>query len=137
MYIKPAERFILPCSSVGRVPPRAGLTSGSATCVEDRNVSFLSWEGAIFTIYILQSKASKRYYCGHTRDLEVRLRQHNDPEYRGSLTTKRFTGPWVSVWRESRLTRGEAMKLERQIKRRGIARFLDGAKSAESRRRRD
>ncbi|UCG63309.1 MAG: GIY-YIG nuclease family protein [Candidatus Zixiibacteriota bacterium] len=95
-------------------------------------------EGAVYTVYILKSATSERYYCGHTEDLEARLRQHNDPEYRGSLTTKRFAGPWILVWTESWLTRGDAMKRERQIEKRGIKRFLETiAKSVKSRYRRD
>jgi len=76
------------------------------------------------TVYILQSESSGRYYCGQTDDLDRRLRQHNDPKYRGSLTTKRFEGPWKVVWTDICTSRGEAMKLERRIKKRGIGRFL-------------
>jgi putative endonuclease len=74
--------------------------------------------------YILQSTTTSRYYCGHTADLDRRLRQHNDPDYHGSKTTKRFEGPWVSVWSQEAESRSEAMKLEKQIKKRGMQRFL-------------
>jgi len=75
--------------------------------------------------YILQSETTGRYYCGSTDDLERRVRQHNDPNYSGSMTTKRFEGPWRVVWYQEHATRSQAMALERQIKKRGIARYLD------------
>ena len=88
--------------------------------------------------YILQSESTDRYYCGSTSDVERRLRQHNDPEYRHSKTTKRFKGPWALVWSQEFKNRSEAMQRERQIKKHGITRFLkENAQSVESRRRRD
>jgi putative endonuclease len=52
------------------------------------------------------------------------LRQHNDPEYRLSKTTKNIQGPWELVWSQPTSTRSEAMQLEKGIKKRGISRFL-------------
>ena len=89
-----------------------------------------------FWVYILRSKSTRRYYCGHTSDLERRINQHNDPKYRLSKTTKVFEGPWEVVWRIECGDRGEAMKLEKSIKRRGIGRFLED-QLVESRQRRD
>jgi len=77
-----------------------------------------------FYVYILQSQNTKRYYCGQTNSLSDRLRQHNDPGYIGTRTTKIFSGPWEVVWEKERKSRGEAMKLERAIKKRGIKRYL-------------
>ena len=82
----------------------------------------------MFWVYILQSETTGRYYCGSTNDVSRRVRQHNDPEYRGSKTTKRFSGPWELVWSEEHATRSEAMKREKQVKKRGIKRFLEGFK---------
>jgi len=90
-----------------------------------------------YRVYILQSKTTGRYYCGHTDDLDRRLRQHNDPDYHGSKTTKRFEGPWVVVWSQEGESRGKAMVLERQIKKRGTQRFPQNMQSIESRHRRD
>ena len=70
----------------------------------------------VYTVYILQSESSGRYYCGQTNDLSRRLSQHNDPLYHGSKTTKRFAGPWVLVWNKNLSTRAEAIQLEHQIK---------------------
>ncbi|GMW01651.1 MAG: hypothetical protein AMXMBFR84_27880 [Candidatus Hydrogenedentota bacterium] len=75
-------------------------------------------------VYILQSQSTGRYYCGSTDDVERRVRQHNDSGYRGTKTTKRFEGPWTLVWTEQHPSRSVAMTREKQIKARGIARFL-------------
>ncbi|MCP4683723.1 MAG: GIY-YIG nuclease family protein [Desulfobacterales bacterium] len=84
--------------------------------------------------YILRSKSSGRYYCGHSSDVHRRIRQHNDPEYKLSKTTKRFDGPWELIWSKDCSTRGEAMKLEKSIKKRGIGRYLEVTQLVESRR---
>ncbi|MCB1043887.1 MAG: GIY-YIG nuclease family protein [Acidobacteria bacterium] len=81
---------------------------------------------AVFWVYILQSQTSGRFYCGQTDDLVRRLREHNDPHYQGSKTTKRFKGPWIVVWNRTCSTRAKAMELETHIKKRGIKRFLSG-----------
>ena len=86
-----------------------------------------------YWVYIIQSESTGRYYCGQSSDVERRLRQHNDPEYRLSKTTKRFDGPWLLVWTKECKTRGEAMALEKKIKKRGISRFLKDAEPVESR----
>ena len=86
-----------------------------------------------FWVYIIQSESTGRYYCGHSSDPNRRLRQHNDPEYRLSKTTKRFAGPWMLSWSQECPTRGNAMKLEKAIKKRGIGRYLSNAQLGESR----
>jgi len=78
-----------------------------------------------FSTYILKSETTGRYYCGSTNDIERRLKEHNDPEFSGTLTTKRFKGPWKLVWKKEHSSRSEAMILERRIKKRGIKRFLE------------
>ena len=78
-----------------------------------------------FYVYILQSQSTGRHYCGQTKNLEQRLRHHNDPDYRPDATTRRFTGPWNLAWSEEHQTRNSAMKREHHIKGRGIKRFLE------------
>jgi putative endonuclease len=91
-----------------------------------------------YFVYILQSQSTGRYYCGSTSDLDRRVRQHNDPAYRLSKTTKHFPGPWRVVEFEKFETRSEAVIKERQIKKRGIRRYLaDVAQEVESRASRD
>jgi len=77
-------------------------------------------------VYILQSQATGRFYCGQTRKLDKRVLQHNDPASRLTLTTKRFEGPWKLVWSIDCATGSEATRLERIIKKRGISRYLKG-----------
>ncbi len=89
-----------------------------------------------FWVYILQSQSTGRFYCGHTSDVKRRMRQHNDPEYQLSRTTKVFEGPWEVAWVREYANRSEAMKLEKSIKKRGVGRFLE-TQLVESRRRRD
>ena len=90
-----------------------------------------------YFVYILQSQSTGRYYCGHTNDLLRRLKQHNDPDYRLSRTTKVIKGPWKIVWSFECVSRAEAMKQEKAIKKRGIRRYLEKAILAESRFQRD
>ena len=77
-----------------------------------------------FWVYILQSETTGRYYCGQTNNLDLRLKEHNDPLYQGTKTTKRFEGPWKLIWAMEFSNRSEAMRLEKLIKKRGIGRFL-------------
>jgi len=82
-----------------------------------------------YSVYILQSQSTGRYYCGHTSDLKRRLAEHNDQNYLGSKTTKRFQGPWDLRWSHQLSSRAEAMALEKQIKNRGIKRHLEKVQS--------
>ncbi len=88
-------------------------------------------------VYILYSSTSRRYYCGQTNNLELRLAEHNDPAYRSTRTTKVFAGPWQMLWACKLDTRSAALHLERAVKQRGIGRFLADAATAESRPGRD
>jgi putative endonuclease len=90
-----------------------------------------------YWVYILRSQSTGRYYCGHTNNLERRIQEHNDPDYKCSRTTKVFQGPWNLVWKELLSDRGKAMMLEKAIKKRGIGRYLSKSRLEESRRGRD
>jgi putative endonuclease len=79
-------------------------------------------------VYILQSESSGRFYCGQTSDVERRIRQHNDPEYDFSKTTKRFAGPWRLVKAIRCDDRSQATRLERSIKK-NRRRQVSGARS--------
>jgi len=76
-------------------------------------------------VYIIQSESTGRYYCGQSGNVEQRLRQHNDPGYKLSKTTKRFKGLWKLVWAQECQDRGESTILEKRIKKRGISRYLE------------
>ena len=86
-----------------------------------------------FWVYIIQSESTGRFYCGHSSNPNRRLRQHNDPNYNLSKTTKRLKGPWKIIYFMECEDRGKAMILEKSIKKRGIERFLRSDLSVESR----
>ncbi len=77
-----------------------------------------------YWVYVLQSERTGKYYCGQTNDLNLRLKEHNNPNYHSTKTTKRFEGPWGLILKWECHSRSEAMSLERTIKKRGISRFL-------------
>ena len=68
-----------------------------------------------FHVYILVNPAGQTY-VGQTNDLAHRLQQHNDPQYHGTLHTKRRAGPWRLLHSEEHATRAEAMRRERELK---------------------
>lgn len=68
-----------------------------------------------FHLYILANPESE-IYVGQTGDLQRRLAQHNDPQFRGTLHTKRHAGPWRLLHAEQFTTRAEAMQRERALK---------------------
>ncbi|MCP4642386.1 MAG: GIY-YIG nuclease family protein [bacterium] len=69
-----------------------------------------------FWVYILQSESTAKLYIGQTNDLKRRLAQHNDPNCRLTLHTKRNKGPWALLHSEEYATRTEAMRREKQLK---------------------
>jgi len=77
----------------------------------------------MFSVYILQSLKSGKYYVGHTKDLPNRVNEHNV----GECNSTRHGVPWHVIHVEGYATRGEAMKQEARIKRRGIKRYLESA----------
>jgi len=76
-----------------------------------------------FHVYILQSQASARYYCGQTSNLSDRLQRHSD----GRSKATKAGRPWSLVWTKDVLSRAEAVRLESKIKKRGIKRYLGSA----------
>ena len=74
----------------------------------------------IFSVYILYSKTCKRFYTGHTHDLNNRIDEHN----RGETKSIKNCAPNDRVWHIEVATRSEAMVMESKIKKRGASRFL-------------
>jgi putative endonuclease len=68
-----------------------------------------------YTVYVLLSPEGKMY-VGQTADLSRRLRQHNDPEFHGTLHTERRSGPWCLVHEEQFPSRSAGMRRERELK---------------------
>ena len=75
----------------------------------------------MFYTYILKSLTSKRFYIGHTNNLELRLQRHNENKV---ISTKN-RGPWNLIYCEKYNTRSEAMKRERYLKSLKIRKSLE------------
>jgi len=66
----------------------------------------------MFYTYVLYSYIFERIYIGQTNNLNLRLFEHNSGECK---STKHYI-PWELVFYETYLTRGEAMKREKELK---------------------
>ena len=75
----------------------------------------------MFTTYVLYSNTLLKYYTGHCEDLGLRLVQHNS----GKNKSTKNGIPWIVIFSKEADTRGDAIKLEIKIKKRGAKRFLD------------
>jgi len=65
-----------------------------------------------FFLYILQSESSGRFYIGQAERVSERVAYHN-AGYSKSLKNR---GPWKLMYTEAYMTRGEAVRRERQVK---------------------
>lgn len=66
----------------------------------------------IFFVYVLKSPGFDRYYVGQTVDIKSRLARHN----KGHEKSTSPYVPWELFWLGTKLTRAEAMDLERKLK---------------------
>ena len=73
----------------------------------------------MYHVYILQNPHNK-FYIGHTNNLAERMIRHQ--EDRSPYTRKK--GPWRLVYSESYLTRAQAYRREREIKRKKSAEYI-------------
>ena len=69
-----------------------------------------------FFAYVIVSRSTGETYVGQTEDLRRRVLEHNDPNNRRTLHTKRRRGPWMIAYWEAHHSRAEAMKQERFLK---------------------
>ena len=74
----------------------------------------------MFYSYIIYSSSRGRYYIGHTQDINERIARHNS----GREKHTKSGAPWKLIHSETFQTRGEAMKREATIKKRGAKRYL-------------
>ena len=75
----------------------------------------------MYTVYILYSKKSSRYYVGQTSDIKDRLERHNQ----GRSKSTKFGIPWSIVLQREFSSRSEVLILEKQIKNRGAKRYME------------
>ena len=66
----------------------------------------------MFYMYILQSEKNGYFYIGSTKEISVRLSQHNS----GMTISTRNRRPWKLIYSETFDTLSEARKREQQIK---------------------
>ncbi|MDO8625854.1 MAG: GIY-YIG nuclease family protein [Candidatus Magasanikbacteria bacterium] len=67
----------------------------------------------MYTVYIIQSEKTGKYYIGFTSNIEDRLSHHNS----GANRSTRGKGPWHMVYNEIFEDKTLAWKREQQIKR--------------------
>jgi putative endonuclease len=77
----------------------------------------------LFFVYILFSEQHDKFYVGHTNDLIRRILEHNDPL--GKRFTTKFQ-PWELVAAFPFSTRGQAILIERYIKKQKKRSFIRG-----------
>ncbi|MFQ5822136.1 MAG: GIY-YIG nuclease family protein [Candidatus Heimdallarchaeota archaeon] len=75
----------------------------------------------MFYLYILYSKSHDRYYVGQTDNLEKRLERHNS----GMVSSTKSFVTWKLVYSENYATRSEAVKREREIKRKKSRGYIE------------
>ena len=74
-----------------------------------------------YSLYILQSESSGRFYVGQTKHLDERLHYHN-ANYSSAIKNR---GPWKLVYTEVYATRSEAVRREQEIKRQKDRRYIE------------
>ena len=79
----------------------------------------------MYVTYILFSSKINKFYTGHTEDIDRRIQEHN----RGKTPGMAKGMPWIIIYLKEHQTRAEAIKLEKSIKKRGAARFLNDDKN--------
>jgi putative endonuclease len=68
----------------------------------------------MFSVYVIRSLSTGKFYVGHTGDVERRLKEHNN----GLSHYTRHERPWELVWSEECQSSSEAMRREQEIKSR-------------------
>ena len=67
----------------------------------------------MYTVYIIRSESTDKYYVGFTSDIEDRLKHHNS----GATKSTKGRGLWKVVYREEYVNKQDAWLRERQIKK--------------------
>ena len=75
----------------------------------------------MYYTYIIFSESLQQYYRGSTQNIANRLAEHNA----GETQSIKHGCPWKLVGYLTYSTRAEAMQKEKQIKGRGIKRWLE------------
>jgi len=71
----------------------------------------------MFCTYVIQSLKTGKIYIGQTRDINKRIKRHNQElKVKTTAYTKKNQGPWRLVYKKSFKTREEAIKREKELK---------------------
>ncbi len=65
-----------------------------------------------YRVYVIQNLGG-RLYIGVSEDIQIRLNDHNT----GVSQWTKCRGPWELVWTSNEMSLGEALKLEKLLKR--------------------
>lgn len=71
-------------------------------------------------VYVLRSKATRKWYTGCTQDLRKRFRQHNE----GKSPYTAENGPYELIYYEACIDKGDAYAREKYLKTGMGKRFL-------------
>jgi putative endonuclease len=74
-----------------------------------------------FSVYIIQSQSSGRFYVGSTQDVQARLARHNQ----GRSSYTKAQRPWHLIYTEQFESRSEALNREYEIKKRKSKSFIE------------
>jgi putative endonuclease len=66
----------------------------------------------MYYVYVIQSKKDKQFYIGFTRDLENRIREHNE----GRVSSTKERGPFELIYYEACLNEQDALAREKYLK---------------------
>ncbi len=75
----------------------------------------------MFYLYIIQSEKTGKYYIGSCENIEVRLNRHNQ----GTTPSTKLGRPWKLVYKEEYSFRTEALKREREIKKKKSRKYIE------------
>ncbi len=75
----------------------------------------------IYTVYILYSAKIDRYYVGHTENISIRLKQHNE----GISTYTSKATDWILMYSENFSSRVDAHKRELEIKSKKSRKYIE------------
>jgi len=75
----------------------------------------------MYTVYILQSEKTSKYYIGQTKDIFRRLNYHNS----GYSKSTKSGIPWKLIYTENLSSRSEAMKRESFLKRMKSSNYIE------------
>jgi putative endonuclease len=66
----------------------------------------------MYYVYVIQSKKDNQFYTGFTRDLENRIREHNE----GRVSSTKERGPFELIYYEACLNEQDTLAREKYLK---------------------